>query len=216
MKKSLNRPIHNIFHFFIITTIVWLSFTCTAYAWLYYSKPEFRGRVIYAETKQPVEEAVVVVLYKKWEFGGPGGGSTVPMDAKETLTDKNGEFFFPSYITLIGPSSQKRRAEFIIFKPGYMSVTRIKGINIPDEKYFTIKKEMIGKEGEIKYVDTNYAHEPVIWKGVMGIVELKRVSPEKAMPPGGIPANFGAQQLPLLYKAINIDRKNRGLKEEVE
>ena len=35
-----------------------------------YSKPEFRGRVIDAETKQPIEGAVVVVLYEKWQFAG--------------------------------------------------------------------------------------------------------------------------------------------------
>ena len=203
--------------FIILTIVVWFAYSTTACAWIYYSKPEFRGRVIDVETKQPVEGAVVVVLYEKWEFGGPGGGNTLPMDAKETLTDKNGEFYFPSYRTMIGPLSKVSDVSFIIFKPGHMSVTRIKGINIPDEKYFAIEKEMVGKEGAIKYIDTNYAHaEPVIWKGLMGIVELKRVSPEKAMPPGGIPANFGAQQLPLLYKAINMDRRNRGLKGEVE
>ena len=59
--------------------IVCFSFAPSAYSWLYYSKPEFRGRVIDAETKQPVEDAVVVVLYEKWEFGGPGGGNTFPI-----------------------------------------------------------------------------------------------------------------------------------------
>ena len=84
-----------------------LSFSASAYSWPLYSKPEFRGRVIDAETKQPIEGAVVVVLYKKWEFGGPGGGNTLPFDAKETLTDKNGEFYFPSYRTVIGPLSRE-------------------------------------------------------------------------------------------------------------
>ena len=45
--------------------IVCFSFAPSAYSWLYYSKPEFRGRVIDTETKQPVEGAVVVVLYEK-------------------------------------------------------------------------------------------------------------------------------------------------------
>ena len=94
-------------------------FSTSAYSWPIYSKPEFRGRVIDAETKQPIEGAVVVVLYKKWGFGGPGGGNTLPFDAKETLTDKNGEFYFPSYTTIIGPLSRTSRADFIIFKPGY-------------------------------------------------------------------------------------------------
>jgi hypothetical protein len=203
--------------FLFMMAIVFFSFSNSAYSWPLYSKPEFRGRVIDAETKQPSEGAVVVVLYEKWEFSGPGGGNTLPMDAKETLTDKDGDFYFPSYKTLIGPLSRVSDVSFIIFKPGYMSINRIEGIKIPDEKYFAIEKDMVGKEGEIKYVNARFV-EPVTktWKGFMGIVELKKVSPDKAMPPGGIPANYGARQLPLLYKAINTDRKNRGLKGEVE
>ena len=215
MKKSLNRTVHNIFHFFIITTIVWLSFTCTAYAWLYYSKPEFRGRVIDAETKQPVEGAVVVVLYEKWEFGGPGGGNTLPMDAKETLTDKNGEFYFPSYRTLIGPLSRENDVSFIIYKPGYMSVDGMGIINFPDEKYFSIKKDMIGKEGTIKYVETRYAYpETYIWKGLMGIVELKRAKTreEKLLAIPSPPTDYTSKELPLFIKIINEAGNNLGLK----
>ena len=114
-------------------------FTSQAFAWLIYNKPEFRGKVIDAETKQPVEGAVVVVLYEKWEFGGPGGGNTLPMDAKETMTDNMGEFYFPSYKTMIGPLSRASEVSFIIFKPGYMAVNRIDKINIPEENYFSIK-----------------------------------------------------------------------------
>ena len=132
------------------------SFSTSAYSWLLYSKPEFRGRVIDAETKQPIEGAVVVVLYEKWEFGGPGGGSARPFDAKETMTDKNGEFYFPSYTTIIGPLSRNDRADFIIFKPGYRAISSTEGIEgrkVSDEKYFAIDKDMVGKEGEIRYID---------------------------------------------------------------
>jgi hypothetical protein len=76
-----------------LMVIAWSAYVVSANAWLYYSKPEFRGRVIDSQTKQPLEGVVVVVLYERWRFGGPGGGNTLPMDAKETLTDKKGEFF---------------------------------------------------------------------------------------------------------------------------
>ncbi len=190
------------------------SYATSAYSWLLYNKPEFRGGVIDAETKQPVEGAVVVVLYEKWEFGGPGGGNTFPIDAKETLTDKAGDFYFPSYKTLIGPLSRVSNVSFIIFKPGYMSINRIKGIEIPDEKYFAIKQDMIGKEGEIKHVDTRFA-EPVTytWKGLMGIVELKKAKTyderRKGVP--STPTGYTAKDLPLIFKAITDDRKDRGL-----
>lgn len=198
--------------------IGWFFFASSAHAWLYYSKPEFRGRIIDAETKESIEGAVVVVSYNKWNFGGPGGGNTLPFDAKEMLTDKNGEFYFPSYTTLIGPLSKVRHAEFIIFKPGYMSSNLgIKGTNIPDEEYFAIEKDMLGKEGVITYINPHFADlDPITWKGLMGVVELRTVSSDRAMPPNGIPTRYGACQLPLLYKAINEDRRNRGLKGKVE
>ncbi|MBP7765054.1 MAG: hypothetical protein KA113_07700, partial [Syntrophaceae bacterium] len=73
----------------------------------------------------------------------------------------------------------------------------------------------IGKEVEIEagsFDNSSY----VKWKGPMGIMLLEKVSPDQAMPPAGIPANYIARQLPLLYRAINEDRINRGLKGVVE
>jgi hypothetical protein len=206
--------------FIILTIVLWFAYSTTAYAWLYYSKPEFRGRVIDAETKQPIEGTVVVVLYEKWEFGGPGGGNTLPMDAKETLTDKNGEFNFPSYRTLIGPLSRENDVSFIIYKPGYMSLDGMGIISFPDEKYFSSKKDMIGKEGTIKYVETRYGYpKTVIWKGLMGIVELKKPKTREDFlqgSPGAPSPDYRSNRLPLLFKAINEDRKNRGWEDEIK
>lgn len=191
-------------------TLMILIFPTYSHAgWLLYSKPEFRGRVIDKETRAPVEGAVVVVLYEKWEFGGPGGGNTLPMDAKETLTDQNGEFLFPAYRTLIGPLSRVSEVSFIIFKPGYKSITRIEGTNIPDEKYFSIKRDMIGRDGEIKYAD--HFGALIKWRGIMGIVDLQKGDRSATSPPG-----FRSDKLPLLYKAINEDRRNRGLEGEIK
>ena len=201
--------------FIILTIVVWFAYSATAYAWLYYSKPEFRGKVIDAETKQPIEGTVVVVLYEKWEFGGPGGGNTLPMDAKETLTDKNGEFYFPSYRTLIGPLSREGDVSFIIYKPGYMSVDGMGIINFPDEKYFSIKKDMLGKEGTIKYVETCYAYpKTVTWKGLMGIVEMKsaKTREEKLLAIPSPPTDYTSKELPLFIKIINEAGNNLGLK----
>ena len=47
-------------------------------AWLIYHKPAFKGKVIDAETKKPIEGAVVVVVYKKILAGlGPDRKSVV-------------------------------------------------------------------------------------------------------------------------------------------
>ncbi len=193
-------------------TLVCLSFSTSAYSWPIYSKPEFRGRVIDAETKQPIEGAVVVVVYKKWGFGGPGGGNTLPIDAKETLTDKNGEFYFPSYTTIIGPLSRTSRADFIIFRPGYKAKSDtdgIEGTKIDDERYLAIDKDMVGKEGEIKYIDDWETLRT--YEGPLGIVELKRGERYPSAPP-----DYRSDKLPLLYEAINKERRNRGHEGDVK
>ena len=197
---------------FVVVAVI-ISFTISAYAgWPIYSKPEFRGRVIDAETKEPIEGAVVVVLYEKWEFGGPGGGNTLPMDAKETLTDKDGEFYFTAYRTLIGPLSRVSDVSLIIFKPGYMSVTRIDGINIPEEKYFAVKKDMVGKEGEIAHVDR--WERMFTYKGPLGEVALKKAKTreEKLRTIPSPPTDYTSKQLPLFIKIINEEGNNLGLK----
>ena len=193
---------------FIFVLVV--SFTQISQATGLYSKPEFRGRVIDAESKQPIEGAVVVVLYyKRSNFSlNPGGPSSYVTKAKETLTDNKGEFYFPSYSELL-LFTEDTYVEFIFYKPGYMASHGPTNV-VSREEYFS--SDVIGKEGEIHAK----RGRPASYKGPMGIVELKMISPDKAMPPGGIPADYGAKQLPLLYKSINLDRKNRGLKGEVE
>ena len=57
--------IYKMILFLSIVTLVCFSLLTSAYSWPIYSKPEFRGRVIDAETKQPIEGAVVVVLYEE-------------------------------------------------------------------------------------------------------------------------------------------------------
>ena len=180
-----------------------------------YSKPEFRGRVIDADTKQPIEGAVVVVKYYKMHLlGAPGGPSVSIMAAKETLTDKNGEFFLPSYSTLM-LISKEIPIRFIFYKPGYMYAegaslknAGISDIGISFEKYFSSGE--IGKEAEIEegsFEDSSY----VKWKGPVGIIELKKVQANKAMSPGSISDDYGPNQLPLYYKAIEEDLVNRGI-----
>ena len=92
----------------------------------------FRGRVIDADTKEPIEGAVVVASWYK-ESWIPLGENLVKLkDVKETLTDKNGQW------SIRGPSGSgvnslfygfavagifyhTREPGFIIFKPGYCS-----------------------------------------------------------------------------------------------
>ncbi|RJQ22794.1 MAG: hypothetical protein C4560_01755 [Nitrospiraceae bacterium] len=140
--------------------------------WLIYYKPEFRGKVIGAETKEPIEGAVVVVVYKKHSLiSGPGGGYTSVIKVKETLTDKNGEFYFSPYTTLIQPNSIEDYAEFIIYKPGYGSYPNYqvtpRGLNAVSEELFFSKG--IGNTGELEAL---VQRKVELIRVTFGIVEL--------------------------------------------
>lgn len=86
----------------------------------------FKGKVIDADTKEPIEGAVVVVYWHKIQ----PGGHTKLKDVKETLTDKNGEWkikgprgreggIFTFIFNLFTFTYHTRPPKFIIFKPGY-------------------------------------------------------------------------------------------------
>lgn len=91
--------------------------TCNA-SWLIFHKPEFRGKIVDIETHEPIEDAVVVAIYRKEQMG-IGDSVDIDLDARESLTDRNGEFVIPSYNTFINPFSRSIQVQFIIFKPGY-------------------------------------------------------------------------------------------------
>ena len=137
-----------------VSIIVTLSLCIPAHAsWLIYHKPEFKGKVIDAETKEPIKGAVVVVIYNKHTLiSGPGGGYTSVIKVKEALTDKNGEYYFPRYTTVIQPNSIEDSAEFIIYKPGYESSVEFaiwalpNGLGFSSDKFpATLKKRVDDK-----------------------------------------------------------------------
>jgi hypothetical protein len=193
----------------LLIMVVLMFFVTSAHAWLIYSKPEFRGRIIDAQTKEPIEGVVVVVVYYDHTIiGGPGGGGTSVIKTKETLTDKKGEFYFPAYTTLIGPNSREDYADFIIFKPGYMA-----GYSSAPGRYFSEKffsTDVIGKEG-VLHDDTILSGKT--WKGVLGIVEMMRAKTydDRRMAVPSAPTGYTSNDLPLLFKAITQDRRERGL-----
>lgn len=92
----------------------------------------FQGKVIDADTLKPIEGAVVVATWNEAR-GTIAGTDTRFKDAKETLTDKNGEW------TITGPEGDEdkligiaqvmgvfitRAPVFLIYKPGYRKGVR--------------------------------------------------------------------------------------------
>jgi hypothetical protein len=108
---------------FMLGVIFIIFLLCTQMAgagsgWLIYHERSFKGRVIDAETKEPVEGAVVVAQYHS-NVLGPTGSHTTLIDVQEALTDSEGKFFIPSKTRIIYPLSVGDDTSFLVWKPGY-------------------------------------------------------------------------------------------------
>ena len=125
----------------------------------------YKGRVIDADTKKPVEGAVVVAQWVGEQAGITGGTSRVE-DVKETLTDKNGDwsirgprrtrslFLQGIYrcFTFLTGGYYTMPPEFIVFKPGYCSWP--KGFGIKD------CKEKLGPIGSNRIIEGETVEMP--------------------------------------------------------
>jgi hypothetical protein len=91
----------------------------------------FKGKVVDAETKEPIEGAVVVAVWHE-ETATIAGPSSRFKDVKETLTDKNGKWamkgprgidagFIATIFSFLTGAHFTEPPKFIIFKPGYCS-----------------------------------------------------------------------------------------------
>lgn len=81
----------------------------------------YKGKVMDAETQKPIEGAVVVAYWTREVFLLIRT-STFFVDAKETLTDKNGEFELPgiSKKTIGDSRFGLQQPRILIFKPQYV------------------------------------------------------------------------------------------------
>jgi hypothetical protein len=83
-----------------------------------YYLSSFEGKVVDADTKEPVEGAAVLAVYYK--VGATIAGSvTHAVDAQETLTGPDGQFKIPSKAGRSDDYHGKLECNLIIFKPGY-------------------------------------------------------------------------------------------------
>lgn len=120
---------------FIFLTILLMSFSIS-YAELYSGGP-WRGRVIDADTKEPIEGAVVVAVWER-RYDCGFNNPTYFQEAREVLTDKEGRFEISAYTEnrgklfwraqdklndstslLICTGPEIREPNFIIYKPSY-------------------------------------------------------------------------------------------------
>ena len=97
---------------FLVSPILWLI----AYYSIpiYYLEP-FKGRVVDKGTGKPIPEAAVAVEYREEHHGFQTDFRVV--DAKETITDENGEFYIRSEWRF--QTGDTPYGDITIFKPGY-------------------------------------------------------------------------------------------------
>jgi hypothetical protein len=78
----------------------------------------FFGKVIDADTKEPIAGAAVLAVYYT-EVYSIAGANSIIVDAQETLTDENGEFRIPKVKRWFVAARGYPRGSPEIFKPGY-------------------------------------------------------------------------------------------------
>ncbi len=78
----------------------------------------YLGKVVDAETKEPIEGAVVFMGCST-VTGNPGGATTHYADFAEVLTDENGEFYIELRATTFRPGHLWGSSYVSVFKPGY-------------------------------------------------------------------------------------------------
>lgn len=111
--------------FTIFLFFIFIFFGTTAYG------ATFKGKVIDADTKEPIEGAVVVAVWYE-ETTTVGATHTEVKDVKETLTNKKGEWIIKgpkgremgditAIFTLITGTYITIPPQFIVFKPEYCS-----------------------------------------------------------------------------------------------
>jgi len=126
----------------------------------------YYGKVVDAETKEPLAGAAVLAVYFTTS-SGPGGTLSHYLDAQETVTDKNGEFRIPpltvtTFRVLHGFDAHPK---FTIFQPGYGWYPWHKDVkpifpyeSLPADKYVTIELPRLKtKEERIRNTD----HHPI-------------------------------------------------------
>ena len=150
----------------------------------------YRGKVVNAETGEPIEGVVVLGVWYT-EIGTVAGPKHHYYDATETVTDKNGEFEIHG----------KGLRLFSNLEPVYITVFKA-GYN---ESGLTWKPE---KEGDYIY------HPDIKWKDNRPTIPLKKLTMEERKR-RGTPSRHSSvpiEKMKLLTEEINKERIYQGLK----
>jgi hypothetical protein len=147
----------------------------------------YSGKVIDAETKEPIEGVVVLGVWYTAQFS-PAGATHNFYDAMETVTDKNGEFSIPG-MGLRVLSNLKLR-QIVIFKAGYE--------HLASGPWISLKKDIL-------------LRKKIKWEGDKAIIRFNKFTLEYRKK-----RLFGKENIPdekqrLLIRELNKERVQIGL-----
>ena len=151
----------------------------------------YEGRVVDVETGKPIEGVVVLGVWYK-ETPTVAGAVSSYYDAKEAITDKNGEFQIQGLGLRI--FSNVAPMNVLIFKAGYAYI----GMG-PWESF---------------KLDGGLLDKKVNFEWNKAIIPLKKLTMEERMKQGSpdYPSKAPEEKIRLILREINEDRKERGLK----
>ncbi len=150
----------------------------------------YKGRVVDADTRQPIEGVVVLGVWYK-EIATPAGGVGSYYDATETVSDKNGEFEIQGLGLKI--LSNVEPVDVQIFKAGY---------------------EYIGLLPWDSFKEDGILKKKIKWEGSKAIIPLKKLTMEQrrkeGISPPLPPGEASVEKVRRMLKEINKDAMERG------
>jgi len=158
---------------------------------LVYGSGPYRGKVVDADTKEPLAGAVVLAVWYREVPVAPHGPAVDYHDSLEILTDANGEFAVPerTHFTLIG---KIREPDFVVYYPGYAPYPSLGA----------------WPQGE----EINAAYE----KGVFHVMLSKLRTRQDRMRHAGVPVSVDhripGSKLGNLMRLVNEERRDLGLR----
>jgi hypothetical protein len=147
----------------------------------------YEGRIIDADTGKPIEGVVILGTWYTAQFS-PAGSTYNFYDARETVTDRNGEISIPGMGLRV--LSNLEPMHVLIFKAGY------EYLNVP---WVSLKKDIL-------------LREKIKWEGNRAIIPLKKLTMEERSKRGAPSRpNIPMDKMKLMTEEVNRERMEQGL-----
>lgn len=150
----------------------------------------YKGRVIDADTGQPIEGVVVLGVWYKVAVT-PAGGVSSYYDAAETVTDKNGNFEIRGLGLMILTNVDVM--DVLIFKAGY---------------------QYMGSGPWDSFKEDKILRKRIKWDDERAIIPLRKLTVEERKKQGSpdFPSEAPRDRIRKILEEINKDRNERALK----